>query len=479
MPNTTMNSERILLLDLHSQSTLGSEFRHILTPCLQDGIDLRHEEVNFDEIALSEGEHCSSLVSKHKPILLVVFLSQQQLRFAGGLIESWKRQWPAMSVIAVAEGCDPSELFGLFKHGIADFVIPPLKANEILPRTWRLLQHARQSKTLTHGLKEQLGMRQIIGESPAFLSELKKIPLIARCDASVLITGETGTGKELCAQAIHYLSSRSGNAFVPVNCGAIPFELVENELFGHVRGAYTGAIRSQPGLIQLADNGTLFLDEVDSLPPLAQVKLLRFLQEKEYRPLGSANSRKADARIIAATNNDCDEAVKEGKLRYDLYYRLNIIPLRLPALRERRTDIPLLASHFLNKYATEFDRPDLTFDRDAMVTLSLRDWPGNARELENVVARAIALCEQNVITSQHLCLPDDDGEPQKSFREAKASFVAQFERTYIQKLLIAYHGNITRAARAAHKNRRAFWELIRKHRINTQSIEFKSSLEVR
>ena len=288
----------------------------------------------------------------------------------------------------------------------------------------------------------------------------------------MLISGETGTGKEMCARAIHYLSPRANKPFVPFNCGAIPTDLMENELFGHVQGAFTGASTPQPGLIREADAGTLFLDDVDCLPPLSQVKLLRFLQEKEYRQLGSAKMCQADVRVIAATNTDLEAAVEKGRLRHDLYYRLNVIPITLPALRDRREDIPLIARHFLNKYATEFDKQLTGFASEALQTLMLYDWPGNVRELEHVVERAVLFCEHTVIRENDICLPDKKSTTCKmSFKEAKANVVKEFEKSYIERLLLSYQGNITKAAQAAQKNRRAFWQLIRKHQIDVQTFK--------
>ena len=342
-------------------------------------------------------------------------------------------------------------------------------------RVLRLPKQVSESERITQALKEKLGLRQLIGESPTFLAEISKIPTMTRCDVSVLISGETGTGKEVCARAIHYLSSRAHSPFVPVNCGAIPAELVENELFGHERGAFTDASTSQCGLIHEAEGGTLFLDEVDSLPALAQIKLLRFLQEKEYRRLGSTKTYQADVRIIAATNSDLEEAVRTGKLRRDLYYRLNILLLTLPPLRERREDIPLLAHHFLAKYAAEFKKPVMDFSADVIPALVCYDWPGNVRELEHVVERAVALSEQAVIGRTDIVLPHvGTSAPQDSFQEAKAKVVALFERTYIADLLLAHQGNITRAARAARKNRRAFWQLMHKYGIDPSSLKSKT-----
>ncbi|HVI69965.1 MAG TPA: sigma 54-interacting transcriptional regulator, partial [Pyrinomonadaceae bacterium] len=241
-------------------------------------------------------------------------------------------------------------------------------------------------------------------------------------------------------------------------------------------GAFTGAKTSQRGLIDEANGGTLFLDEVDCLPLMSQVKLLRFLQEREYRPLGATKTCKADLRVIAATNVDCETAVREGKLRQDLYYRLNVIQLKLPALRERRDDIPLLAHHFLNKYAIEFNKQLSGFSPDAIQKLILYDWPGNVRELEHVIMRAVVLCTKPIICASSIAIPGAEPlPPPESFQEAKNRLVEQFEKTYIKGLLLSNHCNISKSAKAAQKNRRAFWELIRKHHISVQTLKSKAS----
>jgi DNA-binding NtrC family response regulator len=260
---------------------------------------------------------------------------------------------------------------------------------------------------------------------------------------------------------------------MPVNGGAIPVDLVENELFGHARGAFTNAFALQTGLVEEASGGTLFLDEIDCLPMLAQVKLLRFLQEKEYRPLGSSKVQRADVRIIAASNADLEEAVKNGRMRQDLFYRLNIISLTLPPLRERREDIPLLTDHFLEKYANEFGKPKASLTAEALGVLMNHAWPGNVRELEHVIERSLALCEGAVTTESDLALGSSSQtkRPLESLQAAKAREIAQFEKNYIQNLLRACSGNITRAAHAAQKNRRAFWQLIQKHQIDVSRFK--------
>jgi two-component system, NtrC family, response regulator GlrR len=328
------------------------------------------------------------------------------------------------------------------------------------------------SVPLIDSLKERIGLRQLIGDSPAFVDEINKIPSMAKCDAGVLISGDTGTGKELCARAIHYLSPRAGYPFIPVNCGAIPTDLVENELFGHVQGAFTSATTSRPGLIEEADKGTLFLDEIDCLPLQAQVKLLRFLQDKAYKQLGCSKVRQSDVRIIAASNTNLEKSAFEGKFRRDLYYRLNVIPLKLPLLRDRQEDVPLLARHFLEKYAMEFDKPVLSFSPGALRRLMVYEWPGNVRELENVIARAVVFSCQGEILEEDIMVSQTEPPAKKeSLKTAKSKAIAQFEKNYIQGLLMSHQGNISRAAKEAQKNRRAFWQLMRKHQIDAQAFK--------
>ena len=329
-----------------------------------------------------------------------------------------------------------------------------------------------EKKQTQQALTEKLGMQKLIGKSPVFTAEINKIPILARCDVSVLISGETGTGKEMVARAIHYLSERADKPFVPVNCGAIPVELLENELFGHDSGAFTGASDRRSGVIQEAEKGTLFLDEVDSLPLLAQVKLLRFLQDKEYRPLGSTKAMKGDVRIIAASNAHLESAIAAGTLRRDLYYRLNVVPMLLPALRHRANDIILLARHFLAEKAARLNSPAVDFSPEAERKLMLYRWPGNVRELEHVIERVVVLCTEKTIQEDQIIFSGEINQPgQLSFHQMKANVIAEFETNYIQSLLVAYKGNITKAAQAAQKERRTFWQLIRKHKIDVHKFK--------
>ncbi|MEY2499999.1 MAG: two-component system, NtrC family, response regulator GlrR [Verrucomicrobiota bacterium] len=334
----------------------------------------------------------------------------------------------------------------------------PLKANDAAPDP----RHAK--------LREKIGLRQIIGESPGLLAQLELVPRFAQSQATVLITGESGTGKEVFARAIHYLSPRVNGPFVPVNCGALPEELVESEIFGHKRGAFTGALSDQAGLIQHAEGGTIFLDEVDTLSRAAQVKLLRFLQDGEYRAVGGQEIVRADIRVVAASNANLDQLVNEGGFREDLFYRLKVLTLVLPPLRERRGDILLLADHILETQAAIAKTSPKKLSLDALNRLFAHPWAGNVRELENVLTRAIVLCDGDTIERSDLNLPDcRERDEEQSLRKTKARMVDRFEHDYLATVLRAHDGNITLAARAVKKNRRAFWELLRKHDLLARS----------
>jgi two-component system response regulator GlrR len=466
-----MKKAKMFLIDLNPDTNVGCTLRGILESCPDLGLHFQ-EASSKDRVSDFRGAELSDLIARYRPDLMFLVLSSCLLNKAEALFRSLKSGFSELPVIVAVEAGKPDAMFSLLKNGAADFITPPLKEIDILPRIWRLLERKTNEETLTLRFKKKLGLKQMVGESLPFLEEMKKIPIVARCDAGVLISGETGTGKELCARAIHYLSPRSSEPFVPFNCGAIPTDLMENELFGHVQGAFTGASTPQSGLIREANNGTLFLDDIDCLALNSQVKLLRFLQEKEYRQLGSTKMCQADVRVIAATNTDLEKAVNKGKLRQDLYYRLNIIPLALPTLRDRHEDIPLIARHFLNKYATEFDKQITGFTSEAMQILMLSDWPGNVRELEHVIERSVLFSEQTFIRETDIILPSQkDTACRKPFKEAKVNVINEFERSYIEKLLIAHQGNITKAAQGAQKNRRAFWQLIRKHQIDVQTYK--------
>jgi DNA-binding NtrC family response regulator len=462
------------LLTGRNAEDLAQSLKHIL-------LDTRLLNFTLTQEFLEESSDGPAIVSSraagaHNPDLVVVCLAQSSLRDGKNVFNRVRIRLPESPIVVATATYDAPELCRLLDWGVADFVTPPFRCFELLPRLWRLRRQTDERDPVVFKLKEKLGLKQLIGESPALMAEIRKIPAVARCDAGVFIAGETGTGKEMFARAVHFLSPRASRPFVPVNCGALPAELFENELFGHEAGAFTGANAPSVGLLQAADGGSLFLDEVDSLPLLAQAKLLRFLQDKEFRRLGANKTCRADVRVIAASNANIEDAVRKGRFRDDLFFRLNVIAVTLPPLRERKEDIPPLARHFVAKYARAFDTPAQTIGTPALQKLQFYDWPGNIRELENVIERSLVLCSETVLGPEHIQLRHSlqigIGE---SFQSLKAKMVSQFERAYLGDILREHGGNISKAAAAAGKDRRAFWELMRKHQI---SVRPRSSSQV-
>ncbi len=328
-----------------------------------------------------------------------------------------------------------------------------------------------------------------IGCSAPQKALLAKLAKLAQTDAEVLISGASGTGKELYARYLHEHSNRATREFVPVNCGTLGGDLLENVLFGHVGGAYTSANSSTTGLVQLAEGGTLFLDEVDSLSIPCQIKLLRFLQDGEYRRLGEANIRRADVRIIAATNSDLLDAIEKGRFRSDLYFRLRVVPITVPTLWDRPEDIELMVQRFLEDSAREYGLPKAEISKPAMAFMRQYAWPGNVRELQNCIRYLTCLQLEMPAQPEDLPLlerlPGQKSESEQSesvptagnpvtgqpLKEAKREVVAEFERRYIENVLRRAGGNISRAAKMSGKARRAFFELMRKHEIHAERFK--------
>src|SRR5229473_976279 len=327
--------------------------------------------------------------------------------------------------------------------------------------------------------RSDLAQLNLLGQSPAFFELLRLVERISSCDAAVLIYGETGSGKEVIARAIHYLGSRRNAPFIPVNCGAIPDALVENELFGHTRGAYTDARESCQGLIAQADGGTLFLDEIEAMSSRGQVILLRFLQDHEYRPLGANLSYTANVRVIAASNADLERLAEQGLYRLDLLYRLSVLNIRVPPLRERIDDAPFLAEAFLRRLSVQYGRPPKSLHPDTAAQFNRFHWPGNVRQLENLVHGAFLLMDDPVICIspaglEHKSLSAADASPKglttSRFQDAKARTIAQFERAYITELLTRSRGNISLAARIAGKERSRLAKLVKKYGLERHSF---------
>ncbi|HEV2856456.1 MAG TPA: sigma-54-dependent Fis family transcriptional regulator [Thermoanaerobaculia bacterium] len=337
---------------------------------------------------------------------------------------------------------------------------------------------------LSDELRGRYDFGAIVGQDPKMLAVLKLVSQVADSDATVLIGGESGTGKELVARAVHFNSRRRAKPFIAVNCGALPENLLESELFGHLRGAFTGAVRDNPGWFERAEGGTLLLDEVGELAPPLQVKLLRVLENGEYSRVGSTQIRRADVRIVAATNRDLETLVREGKVRQDFLYRLNVVEVRLPSLRERRSDLPLLIRHFLGRLGGRRGEETKKLAPEAEALLLAYDWPGNIRELQNVIQRAILLAEGPVIEACHL--PDGlrelrpllpplgagDETAASGFRAAKQRVVERFEREYLTRCLSEARGNISQAAKAAGIDYKNFYTKLQQYGI--EPGEFKA-----
>jgi len=372
------------------------------------------------------------------------------------LFDAIHRDSPSMPVVILtAHGTIP-EAVAATRRGVFSFLTKPFEPKVLLDTVAEAL---RLSGPAAGGQAE--GWRaELITRSSAMEDLLAQARRVAASDASVCIFGQSGTGKELLARAIHRASPRSQAPFVAVNCGAIPEGLLESELFGHKKGSFTGAVSDRRGLFQAAQGGTLFLDEVGDMPLPLQVKLLRALEERRIRPVGSHESFDVDVRVISATHRKLEERIASGEFREDLYYRLNVVKLTIPALSERREDIPLLANHFLTRLAERYRRGHLAFSPEAMQLLVSAPWPGNVRQLLNVIEQAVALAATEVIPEslvrQALDAPDTALTPLDEARKA-------FERDYLVRILKITAGNVTKAARLAGRNRTEFYRLLERH----------------
>ncbi|WP_380183625.1 two-component system response regulator GlrR [Kalamiella sp. sgz302252] len=372
-----------------------------------------------------------------------------------------QKSHPGMPVIILTAHGSIPEAVSATQQGVFSFLTKPVDRDALYSAIDQAL--AQRAPASDDAWRES-----IVTRSPVMLRLLEQARMVAQSDVSVLINGQSGTGKEILAQAIHAASPRAGKAFIAINCGALPEQLLESELFGHAKGAFTGAVSQREGLFQAAEGGTLFLDEIGDMPQALQVKLLRVLQERKVRPLGSNRDLDINVRIISATHRDLPKAMEKKEFREDLYYRLNVVTLRIPALHERAEDIPLLANHLL-KQAAERHKPFVrSFSTDAMKRLIAASWPGNVRQLVNVIEQCVALSSAPVIgealveqalTGENTALP--------TFAEARN----QFELNYLRKLLQMTKGNVTHAARLAGRNRTEFYKLLSRHELDASDFK--------
>lgn len=439
-------------------------------PSLRMLMQLRLEAAGYS-LTLAEGG--AEALERASEEVFSVALVDMRLGDTDGitLLEKLLRKQPSLSVIIVTAHGSIANAVEATKKGAYDYITKPFEPKDLLHRIENALELRRlkgeveRLRTLVH---ERYHFDNIIATSESMQHVLRQVAQIAATDSTVCIYGESGTGKELIARAIHVASRRASGPFIPINCGAIPEGLLENELFGHTKGAYTGADRAQTGLLLQAEGGTLFLDEISELPQSLQVKFLRVLQEREFYPLGSGQPVKVDIRLVTATNQDLTKLVAEGKFREDLYYRIHVIPVSLPPLRDRFEDIPLLASFFLQRFSRDMHKEVTGFSPETLRQLMMYDWPGNVRELANVMERAVVLSTSSTITPDLLLLgkreiveASEKGaiEPLREARE-------KFEKSYLVHVLTATRGNVSRASECARKDRAEFYRLLRKYALD-------------
>ncbi len=422
---------------------------------LRELITLRLEANGFTVDAVDSGEAALAHLALMRPDAV---LTDMQMAGMDGmtLFRTIHARDPALPVIVLTAHGSIPDAVAATQQGLFGYLTKPYDA----PTLIELLKRATRLAGSTPDTGDESWRSNIVTASPAMDALLAEARLAAQSEASVLIQGESGTGKELLARAIHRASARQGMPFVAINCGAIPAELLESELFGHVKGAFTGAGRDHPGLFLSAAGGTVFLDEIGDMPLPLQVKLLRVLQEGEIRPVGATETRAVDVRILSATHRDLEAAIASGEFREDLYYRLNVVSLTLPPLRERREDIPLLARHFLDVLTGKYDRRIHGFAPDALEMLVAADWPGNIRQLHNVLEQCVALCTTPTIPASLVgrALRDKPAEIQP-LAEARNAF----ERDYLITLLKLTHGQVSEVARLAGRNRTEVYRLLQRH----------------
>ena len=396
-----------------------------------------------------------------------------------GVLRAVKASRPEVEVVLLTGYGTIQSAVEAIKEGAYNYITKPLNKHELLR-----IAHEVAEKTELRGrveqlqsqLEERFSLHNLIGRSPAMQRVYDLIERVRESDCNVVITGESGTGKELVARAIHFTGPRAETPFVAVNCGALPESIAERELFGHERGAFTGAVRTQPGYFESANGGTIFLDELPELSLNIQVKLLRVIQQREITRVGSTRPMRIDIRILAATNRNPEQCLQQGILREDLYYRLNVVTIALPPLRERQDDIPLLADHFLEKCARRADLPRRKLAPTALDAILTYAWPGNVRELENVIERAVTLTEKPIIEPSDLprlvgrstaAAPDADSVP---FGEAKKRLQDAFARDAIAKALEATGGNVTQAAASLGMARSVLQRLMKRHGLSSGSF---------
>ncbi|WP_380692110.1 two-component system response regulator GlrR [Serratia marcescens] len=430
-------------------------------PSLLKLLGMRLTSEGFHVTTAESGQEALRLLAREQIDLVISDLRMDEMDGMALFAEIQKHQ-PGMPVIILTAHGSIPDAVAATQQGVFSFLTKPVDRDAL----YKAIDEALALSVSPAG--DDAWREDIVTRSPLMLRLLEQVKMVAQSDVSVLINGQSGTGKEVVAQAIHAASPRASKAFIAINCGALPEQLLESELFGHAKGAFTGAVSSREGLFQAAAGGTLFLDEIGDMPLSLQVKLLRVLQERKVRPLGSNRDLDIDVRIISATHRDLQKAMAKNEFREDLYYRLNVVNLKIPALNERAEDIPLLANHLLREAAQRHKPFVRSFSTDAMKRLMTASWPGNVRQLVNVIEQCVALTSAPVI-SEALVEQALEGENTAlpTFAEARN----QFELHYLRKLLQITKGNVTQAARMAGRNRTEFYKLLSRHELDANDFK--------
>ena len=456
-----LEKQKILIVDDERK------MRNVLRRMLQDS--------GYETTTAENGLDCLELADSFLPDLILLDLKMPVMDGHEAMQTLISRKYPGKIIVITAFGSIPAAVKAI-QEGAFDFITKPFDMDQLMIAIKRALQQNKLEKELRSAkseLETQKGFSRIITNDPSMKELISRAQKVATSDVSVLITGSSGTGKELFAKAIHQCSNRVDKPFVALNCGALPENLVESELFGYKKGAFTNADRSKEGLVEKADGGTLFLDEIGEMGPDIQVKLLRFTQFGEFMPLGSTQSKNVNVRIIAATNRDLKDAVAEGLFREDLFYRLNVVNLTIPDLAERSEDIPVLAKHFVNKLGKEMGKESFTISRQALAKMKSYNWPGNIRELENVIHGALVLTDSSPLTDEFL--PDSLQESNPinlkkerelpSLQDMLESSQEEIEKNAILEALKQCNGKKAAAARKLGISRSSFFRKLKQYEI--------------
>ena len=429
-------------------------------PGLLKLLGMRLVSEGYSVVTAESGPEALRVLGREKVDLVISDLRMDEMDGLQ-LFSEIQKGYPGMPVIILTAHGSIPDAVAATQQGVFSFLTKPVDKDAL----YKAIDEALEQRSPA---TDEAWRQAIVTRSPLMLRLLEQAGMVAQSDVSVLINGQSGTGKEIVAQAIHNASPRHDKPFVAINCGALPEQLLESELFGHARGAFTGAVSNREGLFQAAEGGTLFLDEIGDMPVALQVKLLRVLQERKVRPLGSNRDIEINVRIISATHRDLPKAMARGEFREDLFYRLNVVNLKIPPLSERTEDIPLLANHLLRQSADRHKPFVRAFSSDAMKRLMAAKWPGNVRQLVNVIEQCVALTSSPVIgdalVEQAL---EGENTALPTFVEARN----QFELNYLRKLLQITRGNVTHAARMAGRNRTEFYKLLSRHELDANDFK--------